>query len=265
VSMDSGTSLGLNAVWGSSFSDVYSVGERASVFHFNGKEWTNIGAFGTKEWLQDIWGSAGNEIMVVGEKGSILRYNDFTWTLSREPGAKGNAVTDLKFHRQNADIVYASTLDAGIYISPNQARKWLSLEAPDYSVFAISAGSLFAACEGGLWQCTGTGVIAGQMRDGATKGMIHGATVYSDLGVKTLSVNGEYMMVTPVGNFSVTAIKDGYANQTMGNVTVYGGDVSWADFSMEAGVSDPTVIGMSGGGKIGGGGCFISTVADGSR
>jgi hypothetical protein len=265
VTMNSGTSLGLNSVWGTSSSDVYSVGEMASVFHFNGNEWSSIGVFGTREWLQDIWGISGDDVIFVGERGTIRRYDGLQWTLMREPGARGNAVTDLEFHRQNPDIVYASTLNAGIYISPNQARNWLSLDAPDYSVFAISAGSLFAASEGGLWQCTGTGVIAGWLTDGVTGENIHGATVFNDLGVKTISVNGEYMMVTPVGIFSVTTIKDGYANKTMGNLAVYGGDVSWADMSMEAGVSDPTAMGLTGGGNIGGGGCFISTIADGFR
>ena len=262
ITMNSGTSLGLNAVWGTSSSDVFAAGEMASVFHFNGSGWSKIGAFGTREWLQDIWGVSGNEVFIVGEFGSIRRYNGFAWTLMQEPGARGNAVTDLEFHRENPDIVYASTLDAGIYLSPNQGEKWLSLDAPDFSVFAISAGSLFAASEGGLWQCTGTGVIAGQLVDSVTGENVHNAIVFNDLGVKTLSMNGEYMMVTPVGVFSVTAIKDGYTNKTMGNVAVYGGDVSWVDMSIEAGVSDPTVIGLTGGGSIGGGGCFISAIVD---
>jgi hypothetical protein len=184
----------------------------------------------------------------------------------REPGAKYNSVTDLKFHRLNTDVVYASTLNTGVYISPNQGRNWLNLEAPDYAVHALSTGSLYAATQGGLHQCTGTGVIAGELRDQVSGGNINGATVFNDLGVKTLSTNGEYMMVTPVGNFSVTAVKDGYANQSIGNVTVYGGDVSWAGFSMQVGVSDPTVTPASGaGGDIGGGGCFVSTVMGGSR
>jgi photosystem II stability/assembly factor-like uncharacterized protein len=201
--------------------------------------------------------------------------------------ASWNAVTDLAFHRLNTNIVYASTLEAGVYISPNKAKNWLNLEMPGYSVYAVSSGSLYAATSG-LWQCTGTGVIAGQIMDDVTKTGIDLATVYNDLGVKTLSINGEYMMVTPVGIFSVTAVKVGYANQAVENIKVYGGDVSWADLSMKAAVSDqevipvtpadgtgqvgipggvlyPTTTGMSGGGDIGGGGCFISTIADGSR
>jgi photosystem II stability/assembly factor-like uncharacterized protein len=170
------------------------------------------------------------------------------------PGNIQSAVTDLKFHRQNTNVLYASTNAAGIYVSPNQGNNWLKLGTPDYDVYAIAPSSLYAATKGGLLQCTGTGVIAGQVSDAVTGANIDNAMVFNDFGVKTMSVNGEYMMVTPVGDFSVTAVKDGYANKSMGNVRVYGGDVSWANMSMEAGVSDPTAIGLSGGGDVGGGG-----------
>jgi photosystem II stability/assembly factor-like uncharacterized protein len=204
------------------------------------------------------------------------------------PEVAWNAVTDLAFHRLNTDVVYASTNGAGIYISPNQAKNWLNLKAPDYDVYALATGSLYAATQGGLHQCTGTGVIAGQLMDNATGASIDQATVFNDLGVKTISIDGEYMMVTPVGIFSITAAKSGYENKTVINVEVYGGDVSWVDMSMKAGVSDqavippdtsdtsdqvvipggvlyPSLTGANGGGDIGGGGCFISTIADGSR
>jgi len=266
ASMASGTDLGLNTVWGTSSGDVYSAGEMATVLHFNGKEWLNSASFGTREALMGVWGSSSENVFFVGEFGAIQRYDSVQWTSLREPGAKYNSVTDLKFHRLNTNVVYASTLSAGVYISPNQARNWLNLAAPDYDVRALSTGSLYAATQGGLHQCTGTGVIAGVLRDQVSGRDINGATVFNDLGVKTLTMDGEYMMVTPVGDFSVTAVKDGYANQSMLNVTVYGGDVSWVDMSMEVGVSDPTVIPSSGGGgDIGGGGCFICTLTESSR
>ena len=123
ASMASGTNLGLNAVWGTSFSDVYSAGEMATILHFNGKEWLNIGSFGTREAFMDIWGSSGENVFFVGEYGSIQRYDSVQWTLMTEPGALYNSVTDLKFHKRNTDVVYASTLRAGIYVSPDQSKK----------------------------------------------------------------------------------------------------------------------------------------------
>ena len=69
-------------------------------------------------------------------------------------------------------------------------------------------------------------------------------------------------MVLPSGICDVTAIADGYANKTVGSVTVYGGDVSWADIAMQSGLSDPSATSTTGDGGSGGSyGCFISTAA----
>lgn len=151
-----------------------------------------------------------------------------------------NAVTDLEFHPENTKVIYASTLSRGVYISPNQGKNWLNIETPKYNVFAISTSSLYAATQGGLLQCTGTGLIAGQVRDALSQKGIHSATVFNDLGAKTITMNGEYMMVSPSGTCVVTAIADGYAGKTAGDITVYGGDVTWADIAMEKKVSEPS-------------------------
>jgi photosystem II stability/assembly factor-like uncharacterized protein len=194
-----------------------------------------------------------------------------TWVKSYEgiPGypTAWNAVTDLEFHRQDSNVVYASTLYRGVYISPNQAGDWLNIGTPEYDVLAISTSSLYAAAQGGLLQCTGTGVIAGKVTDALSQAGIHGATVFNDFGVNTISVNGEYIMVSPCGIWALTAIADGYANKTVWNVTVYGGDVNWTDISMERGLSDKPPIFDDGNGGNGGGSdyeCFVATAAYGS-
>jgi len=188
-----------------------------------------------------------------------------SWTRSYEgiptTSTPFNAVTDLQFHRKNTNVVYASTFEAGVYVSPNQGGKWLNLGTPEYDVFAIATSSLYGATQGGLYQCTGTGVIAGALRDADSNSGIDGATVYTDLGLKTTSVQGEYMMVHPCGIFTVTAVADGHANMTLPNVTVLGGDVNWADMSMPKGVAG-AVPGEGGSGGGGGGGCFIAASTD---
>jgi long-subunit fatty acid transport protein/photosystem II stability/assembly factor-like uncharacterized protein len=160
----------------------------------------------------------------------IADFNDFAW----------NNVTDLEFHGQDPNVIYASTNQQGVYISPNQGNNWLKLGQPEYIVNSLAISSLYAATEGGLLQCTGTGVMAGQVTDNGTP--IDNATVFSDFGIKTTSVNGVYMMVSPTGIFDVTVVADGYDNATIENVLVLGGDVSWPNFDMDSGVSDPSVI-----------------------
>ena len=156
----------------------------------------------------------------------------------REDGIPESPVTDLEFHPQNTNVVYAGTYGAGVYISPNQAANWLNLGTPEHNVYAISTSSLYAATQGGLLQCTGTGLITGRVTNAISEADIHSATVFNDFGIKTISVNGKYLMVSPSGTWHVTAIADGYANKTVGSVTVYGGDVSWADIAMQSGLSD---------------------------
>jgi hypothetical protein len=117
-----------------------------------------------------------------------------------------------------------------------------------------------------MLQCTGTGVIAGSITDEATGDDIHGATVFCDLGAKSRSIHGEYMMVNPAGMGVVAAVAEGYANASEGNVEVLGGDVTRVDISMIPGVPNP---GLPPGhtdltDDDGGGYCFIATAAYGS-
>jgi long-subunit fatty acid transport protein/photosystem II stability/assembly factor-like uncharacterized protein len=180
-------------------------------------------------------------------------------------GSSWNAVTDLEFQRQSTSVVYASTNRQGIYISPNQAKDWVNLGTPKYDVFAIATSSLYSATQGGLLQLTGTGLIYGFVVDSISQSNIDGAMVFTDGGALTISVNGEYIMISPAGIFDVTAIADGYANTTVENVTVIGGDVARPDISMQNGVPDPSVgPGESTISTIDENNCFIATAVYGS-
>ncbi|MEA2080060.1 MAG: hypothetical protein U9P00_09425, partial [Pseudomonadota bacterium] len=102
--------------------------------------------------------------------------------------------------------------------------------------------------------------ITGRVTNAISEAGIHRATVFNDLGTKTISVHGEYMMVSPSGICAVTAIADGYATETVCDITVYGGDVTWRNIAMRSGVvSDPSVTGDGTESVGGGSGCFIAT------
>ena len=177
-----------------------------------------------------------------------------------------NEVTDLEFHPTNKNFIYASTWRQGVFISPNQGGNWLEFGKPEYAVHAIATSSLYAASEGGLLQCTGTGCITGNITDAATGNPINEATIFSDLGgLSTLVINGQYMMISPSGICSVTAVAEGHANTTANYVTVWGGDVTNMDIQMQAGVPDYSPIPQTGITNASAGGyCFIATAAYGS-
>ena len=264
--MTSGTTEELQCVWGSSGTDVFAVGMNGTILHYDGSDWTSMDS-GTTDYVWRVWGSSGTDVFAVDDGGgNILHYDGSAWaSMWNREGINWNSVTDLKFHPQNKNVIYAGTDQQGVYVSPNQAGKWLNLGTPVYAVRAISTGSLYAATQGGLMQCTGTGVMAGQVTDAVDQSSIDGATVFNDLGVVTISVNGEYMMISPSGICNVTVVADGHANTTVNYITVWGGDVASTDIQMQAGVPDYSAIPQNGTTEASAGSyCFIATAAYGS-
>jgi hypothetical protein len=218
---------------------------------------------GTTEYLWSAWGTSGSDVFVVGGQGSILYYDGSSWRFSRPRGRSWNSVTDLEFHRLDKNAIYASTTSQGVYLSPNQGTNWLLLGIPEYDINALSVGSLFAGAQGGLFQLTGTCVIAGKVIQEKTKQAIHNAVIFTDSGINTISVNGEYMMVCPAGIHTVAAVADGQANQSKEDILCYGADVSRVDFPMQSGVSDPSlnIDGTRDSSSSGGSYCFIDSAA----
>ncbi|MBX3202552.1 MAG: hypothetical protein KF894_30780 [Labilithrix sp.] len=81
--VESQASVVLRAVWGSSASDVWAVGDKGTVRHVGagGAEWNVVGA-PTRENLRAIWGAAANDVWAVGELGTILHWDGATWKAS---------------------------------------------------------------------------------------------------------------------------------------------------------------------------------------
>jgi hypothetical protein len=81
----------LNAVWGSSGTNVYAVGDawrdgsqrKYRILRYNGTSWakvtTPVVPTGKSGKLRGIWGRAWNSIYAVGDSGVILRYNGSSW------------------------------------------------------------------------------------------------------------------------------------------------------------------------------------------
>ena len=74
----------LRAVWGSSGTDVFAVGDESTILHYNGSVWTAMPSPPTGNNLYGVWGSSGTDVFVVGGAGRlpgvILRYNGSIWT-----------------------------------------------------------------------------------------------------------------------------------------------------------------------------------------
>jgi hypothetical protein len=74
----SGTSRNLTAVRAISPTDVFAVGFDGLILHFDGKEWRRQ-ASGTTRTLSAIWGDSPSHLVAVGRSGTILRYDGKVW------------------------------------------------------------------------------------------------------------------------------------------------------------------------------------------
>lgn len=69
----------LYGVWGSSKRDVFAVGARGTIIHYDGRKWTTMASPEKKNWLRSVWGSGPKDVYAVGTSGTILHYDGQTW------------------------------------------------------------------------------------------------------------------------------------------------------------------------------------------
>jgi photosystem II stability/assembly factor-like uncharacterized protein len=183
------------------------------------------------------------------------------------PSSGKRAVTSLVFNRTDSNIIYASTLKAGVFMSPNKAGHWLELAKPPVEVYALASGSLYAGTNRGVFQFSGTGVLAGRVSCSNTKLGIDGATVSTDFGNACYCIEGDYMMVTSAGIFDVNASARGYTDTTIADIPVLGSEVTWCDFAISRDNGSHGESGSSAriNGAANGGYCFVNSVLPSTR
>jgi len=72
------TTNALNALWGSSATNIWIAGDKGELHHWDGSAWKGK-ASGTTKKIQSIWGSNWNNTYAVGEGGLVLHYNGSAW------------------------------------------------------------------------------------------------------------------------------------------------------------------------------------------
>ncbi|MCC6245920.1 MAG: Ig-like domain-containing protein [Gemmatimonadaceae bacterium] len=102
VEMTKPTTQRLRAVWGSSASNVFAVGQAGTILRFNGTAWSAMTSPTTAN-LVSISGASENLVFAVSEDGSIIRYNGTSWSVVVPPS--GSFLTGISMI--NASLGYA--------------------------------------------------------------------------------------------------------------------------------------------------------------
>ena len=69
----------LSGVWGLASDDVFAVGSRGTILHYDGTKWSQMQS-GTKNNLEGVWGTASDDVFTVGDGGTILHYDGDKWS-----------------------------------------------------------------------------------------------------------------------------------------------------------------------------------------
>ncbi|MFO0579846.1 MAG: hypothetical protein U1A78_38220 [Polyangia bacterium] len=79
-SQSAGTSA-LRDVWGTAFSDIWAVGDKGTLAHWDGSKWTLVTSpAGPTIGLNAVLGRDAKDAWAVGEMGTVLRYDGTTWS-----------------------------------------------------------------------------------------------------------------------------------------------------------------------------------------
>jgi hypothetical protein len=102
------TSSNLRGVWGSGPADIWVVGDKGTILHYDGKTWASSPS-GTEEDLTGVAGTGPTNVYVSGQKGAILHWDGKVWRQVSE----GPDTTLVNLWVSGPDEVWAVGIGSG--------------------------------------------------------------------------------------------------------------------------------------------------------
>lgn len=156
------TGTHLSSIWGSSASDIYAVGLDGKIVHFDGAQWSTVGAGVTTYPLRRVWGSGPSDVWAVGGgyhpnglDATVLHYDGAQWTEVQSGGPK----TATAVFAPNPDKVYVLGYNGMIQKRSGgqwQAETSVSFETLE-GVWPVGEDDALAGTCGGLMRDQGHG------------------------------------------------------------------------------------------------------------
>jgi len=159
------------AIWGTSDSDIFAVGNFGTIEHYDGKNWTQQTS-GTGKHLLDVWGTGPNNVYAVGHmdvtqkphKLTLLHYNGVKWS---HVNTGLIAVNLSAIHGTSANRIWA--VGEGSRVFYWNGSKWTKSQAVGSfwlrTVHALNSSNVWAGgssadiynYNGATWSPTATG------------------------------------------------------------------------------------------------------------
>jgi photosystem II stability/assembly factor-like uncharacterized protein len=133
--------------------NIWAVGLRGTIFHFDGRKWTKFETNKTLISLKHVYFSDGNNGISVGYNGTILTYSDNNWLKQNSPvkvNLNGSAISGTTYYavgdngtivsrKQSANNVLTSDMQnktMKIEVYPNPSNELLKFSMPSENDFS---------------------------------------------------------------------------------------------------------------------------------
>jgi hypothetical protein len=142
----SGTTVPLNDVWGTD-SERWAVGDEGTILQWEGNGWSAV-VSGTDQHLDGVWGVDENDVWAVGKSNTVLHWDGNTWTPRPIPSF-GGSLNDV--HGTGADDVWA--VGGPGYLVHWDGSSWtkdrfdLGLTDQLQSVWAVASDTVWTSSE----------------------------------------------------------------------------------------------------------------------
>ena len=162
------TDRALYGIWSSSSADIFVVGEKLTIYHYNSITDTLTLMNGGEETdpdLTGVWGTSPNDVFAVGDEGAILYYNGNQWTFMYSgtkvllEGIWGTSHNDVFAVGDEGTILH---YNGSTWSQVNIGESWLSgvWGSSSSDVFAVGQWGTILHYNGSTWSSMTSGTTA---------------------------------------------------------------------------------------------------------
>ena len=145
------TVYSLNSVWGSSPDNVWAVGQRGTIIHWNGQEWKKVDS-GVEYYLNDIWGTSPDNIYAISlslsNNARLLHYDGTSWNeITSQIASLLRSLGSIWFDKNGTGYLSGSNI---LHYNGNNFNHQIQVPGFQFRVRGRSPADVFTSGFGGI-------------------------------------------------------------------------------------------------------------------